>query len=58
MTQDSAVIQNWLDQALASKKLSKWETDFLESLAEQFEEKQWLSLRQQEILEKIYSEKT
>lgn len=41
-----------------SKELTKWEENFLESIAEQFETKGSLSERQQEILDRIYSEKT
>ncbi len=38
--------------------LSKWEEDFVESLADQFAERGRLSERQEEILERIYAEKT
>jgi hypothetical protein len=41
-----------------SDRLSKWEQDFIESLAEQWEERGTLSERQREILERIYEEKT
>ena len=39
-------------------RLSKWEADFIESIAEQYEERGTLSDKQTEILERIYSEKT
>jgi len=40
------------------KELSKWEENFLESVAEQFEPRHSLSERQYEILDNLYSEKT
>ena len=40
------------------RDLSAWEENFVESVTEQWKEKHWLSERQQEILERIYSEKT
>jgi hypothetical protein len=40
------------------KELSKWEENFLESVAEQFETRHSLSERQYEILDNLYSEKT
>jgi len=41
-----------------SKELTKWEENFIESVTDQYQTKQWLSDRQLEILEKIYAEKT
>lgn len=41
-----------------SKELTKWEENFLESLAEQFEKRGTLSDRQFEILDRIHTEKT
>ncbi len=41
-----------------SRELTKWEENFIESVAEQYQTKGWLSDRQLEILEKIYAEKT
>lgn len=38
--------------------LTKWEEDFMESIIGQFERKNWLSERQEEILQRIYDEKT
>ena len=38
--------------------LTKWEQDFVESVKEQFEKKGSLSEKQQEILERIYADKT
>ena len=54
-----ALIEHML-QALDTphKTLTKWEEDFIESLADQFETRKSLSDRQYEILERIYSEKT
>lgn len=41
-----------------SKELTKWEQQFLESIADQFESRGTLTERQQEILDRIYTEKT
>lgn len=38
--------------------LSKWEAEFVDSIAQQLEERGTLSDRQADILERIYSEKT
>lgn len=53
-----AVIKDWIEKLqTASRGLTKWEEDFVESISEQFEERGSISERQEEILEKIYSEK-
>jgi hypothetical protein len=41
-----------------SRELTKWEEDFIESVDEQFTEHGGLSVKQLEILEQIYAEKT
>ena len=41
-----------------SEELTSWETNFYESVSDQFERKGWLSDRQLKILERIYAEKT
>lgn len=49
----------WLDKiAEDGTRLTTWETDFVESLAEQLGAGRYLSEKQAEILERIYSEKT
>lgn len=40
------------------KNMTPWEVNFYESVRAQFEERNWLSDRQFEILERIYTEKT
>jgi hypothetical protein len=40
------------------KNLSKWEEDFIDSIKEQWQDRRSLSERQEEILERIYSERT
>jgi len=53
------LIPHMLEQLTTpSKNLSKWEEDFIASIAEQFESRHSLSDRQYEILERIYAEKT
>jgi hypothetical protein len=46
------------DESQVTKRLTSWETDFVESLTDQHERGQTLSDRQREILEGIYAEKT
>jgi len=41
-----------------SEELTEWEEGFVESLKEQFKRNGVLSVRQREILERIYAEKT
>jgi len=38
--------------------LTSWEEDFIESIRDQFNRKQWLTPRQEEILERIHEERT
>lgn len=38
--------------------LSKWESDFIQSLDDQFSERGSLSEKQMEVLERIYTDKT
>lgn len=59
MTHTAEVIRHWIDTiSTEGRGLSKWEGDFVESVAEQFEERGSISDRQEEILERIYAEKT
>lgn len=59
MQKDPEVIADWLEQIrINGRNLTKWEEDFVDSVAEQFSEKRWISDKQENILERIYSEKT
>lgn len=59
MIQDAKVITHWLSTVqLESRRLTPWEEDFIESIAEQWDTKMWISDKQEEILERIYAEKT
>jgi hypothetical protein len=59
MTQDADVIRSWIESIQDNGRgLSKWEQDFVESVAEQMERSNSVSDRQEEILERIYAEKT
>jgi hypothetical protein len=59
MTTDPDTIQQWIDDVSNySMDLTPWEEDFIDSIAEQFEERGTLTDRQIEILERIYAEKT
>ena len=42
----------------ADKELTAWEQQFMESITDQFDRSGTLSVRQLEILERIYAEKT
>ena len=54
-----ALVAHMLDALeTPSKELTKWESDFVESVSGQFERCGSLSERQAEILERIYAEKT
>lgn len=59
MTRTKQIIQGWLD-ALENprRELTAWEDDFVVSVEEQFNARGVISDRQEEILEKIYAEKT
>lgn len=59
MTQDPEVIEHWITTVQEEGRgLSKWEQDFMESIQERFETSRFITDRQEEILERIYSEKT
>ena len=47
----------WIVSGIDFNKLTKWEEDFIESCEKQLQFKRHLSMKQTEILEKIYSEK-
>ncbi len=59
MKQRPEVIGSWIDRILTEgRNLSKWELDFTESVDDQFRRRGSISERQEEILERIYAEKT
>ena len=59
MTNKPEVIEHWITIIQEEGiNLTKWELDFVESIEEQFKMKNWISDKQEEILEKIYAEKT
>ena len=59
MTQDADVIMEWIEAVQGhGRGLTKWEEEFIDSIADQMEERGNLSDRQEEILERIYAEKT
>lgn len=57
---DKETIQRWIDaiQDEASDKLTPWETDFIDSIATQVSLGRTLTQKQEEIVERIYAEKT
>ncbi len=58
MKYSKEVVAGWIDMVINdSKGLTKWEENFVDSIAEQFEKTRSLSDRQEEILERIYTEK-
>lgn len=59
MTKSKEVIREWIKLVNdEGHDLTKWEEDFMESITEQFDERGSISDREEEILERIYSEKT
>ena len=53
-----AILRDWIKRCLhESGGLSDWERNFLESIDDQFSHTGQLSRRQEEILERIYTEK-
>lgn len=59
MTQSKEVIADWISQIQEEGKgLTKWEEEFILSIQEQFELRGSISDRQEEILERIYAERT
>jgi hypothetical protein len=52
------VIQQWIkDVNKGGRGLTDWELHFMESITDQFESVRGLSEKQEEILERIYTEK-
>lgn len=59
MTNDPKVIAHWISHINDhGVNLTKWELDFMESITEQFEKRNSISDKQEEILERIYTDKT
>ncbi len=59
MTQSKEVIADWISQIQKEGKgLTNWEEAFVSSILEQFELRGSISDRQEEILERIYAERT
>ena len=59
MRQSKETIGRWLLAIEESgRDLTKWEGSFIESIADQFASTKSISDRQEEILERIYAEKT
>lgn len=59
MTSHDEKIQQWLDACMnEGRNLSKWEEDFLASIEDQLKAGRRLSLNQEDILERIYVNKT
>jgi hypothetical protein len=59
VTQTKTTIEHWIATINEEGRgLSKWEMDFMESVSEQFEERGSVSDKQEEIIERIYADKT
>lgn len=59
MTQDREVIKDWISRVNEDGRgLTDWEQNFMKSITDQFEQRGSLSDKQEEILERIYAEKT
>lgn len=52
------ILEQWIEDVNSEgRNLSDWETNFMESITEQFGTRGGLSEKQEEILERIYAEK-
>lgn len=59
MTKEPELILLWIHHVNDfGRSLTKWELDFMESITDQFAQFGRISDKQEEILERIYSEKT
>jgi hypothetical protein len=59
MKHEHDVVESWINLVFEEGQgLTKWEKDFIESIAEQFDVTEEISDRQEEILERIYANKT
>ncbi len=58
-TKKAQMIDDWIDLVLTEgRNLTKWEISFIESIADQWMRKKFLTQAQFEVLERIYAEKT
>lgn len=59
MLSEPKVIEHWITTINDDgRNLTKWELDFMESITEQFAQRNSISDKQEEILERIYVNKT
>ncbi len=59
MKQPRQVIEQWIESIREDGHgVTKWESDFVDSIAEQVEERGSISEKQQDILERIYCDRT
>jgi len=60
MKYQASTIEEWIRMVNeeATKPLSPWEQNFMESITDQFDRSRYLSEAQIETLERIYAEKT
>lgn len=58
MTKTAEIIQDWIDRVNdEGLNLSEWERDFMISLTDQWVRRRDISNKQEEILERIYTER-
>jgi hypothetical protein len=50
--------RDWISKCEESDKLTEWELNFIKSLKKQLDNKRSLSIKQADILERIYADKT
>ena len=59
MNHDKLILENWIDVIKTEGQgLTKWEIDFIDNVEFQLTSHGYLTERQEEILERVYSEKT
>lgn len=57
--EEKKLIEEWFKEIdEKGVNLTKWEEDFMDSIKEQYKERKYLSMKQMEILERIYADRT
>jgi len=58
MSRAVAVLKDWIQQCSDSSYLTPWEEEFIESVERQLNSRGFLSVAQEETLERIYAQRT
>lgn len=55
---DSKIYQDWIKAIMDEATLNSWETDFIASISNRLDNGRTLTQAQEEVLDRIYTEKT